>query len=63
MTNDLKAPGGEKKPKCKKKNKSCGSLTAMGRGYMREISVAVIFYIFLSFGGENGQFLVMDNFI
>ena len=25
--------------------------------------MAVIFYIFLSFGGENGQFLVMDNFI
>ena len=32
---------GEKNPSANK-NKSCGSLTAMGRGYMREISVAVI---------------------
>lgn len=35
----------------------------MGRGSVREISVAVIFYVFLSFGGENGQCLVMENFI
>ena len=62
LTSDLKAPGGGGEPKCKK-NKSSGSLTATGKGYMGEISVAVIFYIFLSFGGENCQSLVIENFI
>lgn len=35
----------------------------MGKGYLGEISVAVIFYIFLSFGGENCRSLVIENFI
>ena len=63
LTNDLKAPGRAGGNPSAKKNKSHGSLTAIGKSYIGEISVAVIFYIFLSFGGENCRSLVIENFI